>query len=160
MTRVAVIGIGQEFRGDDAIGLEAVHRWEEKFPETAHRPEVEIEACELPGLSLLDLFDGADTAILVDAVQGSDAPGTIHRLSEEQLASFTSDSKSAHGWGVAETLKLRRSISHETHPTIRIIGIEIEQVQLASLISADVREQLPALCEVIQAEVQTALKNM
>ena len=51
MTRVAVIGIGQSLRGDDAAGLEAVRRWEEKFHETANRLEIRVEASELPGLA-------------------------------------------------------------------------------------------------------------
>lgn len=159
MTRVAVIGIGQGFRGDDAIGLEAVGRWEEKFPETAHRPEVQIEACELPGLSLLDLLNEVDAAILVDAVQSKATPGTIHLLGEEQLASFTSDSKSAHGWGAAETLELRRSLGNETHPSIRVIGIEIEAVQLGSGISVAVQEKIPEVCAAIQKEVAAALQK-
>src|SRR5689334_15543821 len=103
---IAVIGIGQSLRGDDAVGLEAIQQWREKFPETASRPEVRIEASELPGLALLDTLSNIESAILVDAVHSSAQPGTIYRLNENELASFTSDSKSAHGWGVAETLRL------------------------------------------------------
>ena len=83
MTKVAVIGIGQSLRGDDAAGLEAIRQWQEKFPETASRPEVRVEASELPGFALLDMLEDVDAAILVDAVQSSAQPGTIHRLSRE-----------------------------------------------------------------------------
>jgi hydrogenase maturation protease len=157
MTRVAVIGIGQSFRGDDAVGLEAVRQWGEKFPETAHRFEVRVEASELPGLSLLDLLEDVDSAILVDAVQSSAEPGTIHRLSENELATFTSDSKSAHGWGVAETLKVRHLISDNLSPTIRLIGIEIEQTDLGADLSEAVKKKIPNVCEAIQQEVESAL---
>lgn len=157
MTRVAVIGIGQSFRGDDAVGLEAVRQWEEKFPETANRLEVRVEASELPGLSLLDMLDDIDTAILVDAVQSSATLGTIHRLSENELAAFTSDSKSAHGWGVAETLNLRHLTSDNHSPTIRLIGIEIEQTDLGSGLSETVKKKIPNVCEAIQQEVESAL---
>ncbi len=51
MTKVAVIGIGQSLRGDDAAGLIAVRQWQEKYPQTASRPEVRIETDELPGLA-------------------------------------------------------------------------------------------------------------
>ncbi|MCK7527480.1 MAG: hypothetical protein MZV64_62685 [Ignavibacteriales bacterium] len=60
VTKVAVIGIGQSLRGDDAAGLEAVRQWREKFPETASRLEVQVEAGELPGLALLDVLNDVD----------------------------------------------------------------------------------------------------
>jgi hydrogenase maturation protease len=156
VTRVAVIGIGQSLRGDDAAGLEAVRQWQEKFPETAGRPEVQIEASELPGLALLDTLNEVDAAILVDAIQGSN-PGVIHRLSEEELTAFTSDSKSAHGWGVAETLRLRKKLT-DAKANLRIIGIEAEQIEIGAGLSKVVEEALPKVCEVIQAEINHLLQ--
>lgn len=156
MTRIVVIGIGQGLRGDDAAGLEAVHRWEEKFPKTAARPEVRVEASELPGLALIDLLKDVEAAILVDAIQSSAKPGTVHRLSEEELASFTSDSKSAHGWGVAETLRMRSQLT-DAKVNIRIIGIEAEQLELGTGLSKAIEDVMPILCEVIEEEIRTLL---
>jgi len=156
MTKVAVIGIGQSLRGDDVAGLEAVRQWMEKFPETATRPEVRVEASELPGLALLDVLEGVEAAILVDAVQSTNEPGMIHRLCEEELASFTSNSKSVHGWGVAETLQLRRKLS-STKMNIRIIGIEVEQVETGTQMSKSVEVALPNSCYIIEKEIQHLL---
>jgi len=156
VTRVAVIGIGQSLRGDDAVGLEAIRQWQEKFPETANRLEVQIEASELPGLALIDALNKVDAAILVDAVQSFTKPGTIHRLSEEELAAFTSDSKSAHGWGVAETLQLRKKLT-DVKTKIRIIGIEVEQIEIGAGLSKMIVETLPRVCEAIEAEVNNFL---
>jgi hydrogenase maturation protease len=157
VTRVAVIGIGQSLRGDDAVGLEAIRQWREKFPETASRPEVQIEASELPGLALLDTLNKVDAAILVDAVQSFTKPGTIHRFNEEELVAFTSDSKSAHGWGVAETLQLRNRLGN-AKTNIRIVGIEVEQTTIGAGLSKTVEEAIPKVCEVIEAETNDFLK--
>ena len=106
---IVVIGIGQTLRGDDGAGLEAVRRWQEKYPATAAR--VRVELSELPGLGLIDLLSGADAAVIVDAVQSeSAAPGTVLRLGPEEAAAFTPGSGSAHGWGAAETLTLGRTL--------------------------------------------------
>ncbi len=156
MKKVAVIGIGQSLRGDDAAGLEAVRRWQEKFPETANRLEVQVEACELPGLALIDLLNDIDAAILVDAVQSTGNPGTIHRLDESDLASFGSGSRSAHGWGVAETLHMRNQLT-DAEVNIRIIGIEAEQMELGALLSKPVEDAMPDLCDVIENEVHALL---
>jgi hydrogenase maturation protease len=154
MTTVAVIGIGQSLRGDDAAGLESIRQWREKYPETASRPEVQVEASELPGLALLDMIKDVDAAILVDAVQSSALPGSIHRLNENNLSSFTSDAKSAHGWGVAETLGMGRLLGGKDIP-IRLIGIEAGQMTLGRGMSEAVQDSIPAVCKVIQEEIES-----
>jgi len=157
MKKVAVIGIGQSLRGDDAAGLEAVRQWMEKFSETANRPEVRIEASELPGLALLDVFNDVNIAILVDAVQSSAKPGTIHRLNENELSTFTSDAKSAHGWGVAETLQLRSQLT-DGEANIRIIGIEAGQTELGAGLSKAVEDAMPEVCAAIEQEINSLLR--
>lgn len=85
MTKIAVIGIGQSMRGDDAAGIEAVRQWSEKYPETAVRPEIQIEADELPGLGSLDTLHEVDAAVLVDAVQSAAKPGRSIALMKTNL---------------------------------------------------------------------------
>lgn len=157
--KIAVIGIGQSLRGDDAAGPEAVRQWKEKFPETANRSEVRIETSELPGLSLLDILDDVDAAILVDAVQSSAKPGTIHRLGEDQLLSFTSDAKSAHGWGIAETLVMGRLLERIKDIPLRVIGMEAEQMIMGAAMSESVKACIPVACEAIQEEIRLFLDN-
>jgi hydrogenase maturation protease len=156
MKTIVVIGIGQSLRGDDAAGLEAVRQWREKFPETATRPEVRVEASELPGVGLLDLFADADAAVLVDAVQSGVKAGTIHQISPQELAGFASESKSAHGWGVAETLELAHQLNLSL-PRIRLIGIEVSQMEIGASLSGTVENALPAVCLAIEDEVNKLL---
>jgi hydrogenase maturation protease len=158
--KIAVIGIGQSLRGDDAVGLEAVRLWQGRYPETANLPGLRVEVTEIPGLALLDLLEGSEAAVLVDAVRSSATPGTLHRLSLDQLSSFTADSKSAHGWGVAETLQMDRLLnpSRQNIP-IRVIGIEAEQILMGGSLSATIDQVLPKVCEIIDEEVRTLLKK-
>jgi len=156
--KIAVIGIGQSLRGDDAAGLDAIHQWQKEYPETANRPEVHAEASELPGLALIDLLNDMDAAVIVDAVKSSAKPGTIHRLSAEELSAFTPDAQSAHGWGVAETLQLGRKLDPRLERLpIRLVGIEAEQMAMGAGLSQNVAEAIPALCRTIEDEVQTFL---
>jgi hydrogenase maturation protease len=158
--KIAVIGIGQSLRGDDAVGLEAVRQWQEKYPETANRSDILVEVSESPGLALLDMLDGSEAAVLVDAIQCYSVPGTIHTLIPEQLSAFTTDAKSAHGWGVAETLHLGRLLNptRQTIP-IQLIGVEVDQLQMGTGLSKTVQQSLPRVCETIQNKVQTLLTN-
>jgi len=154
--KIAVIGIGQSLRGDDAAGLEAVRLWQEKYPQSAAR--VRMELAELPGSGLLDLLEGIDAAILVDAVHSSAAPGTLIRIGPEDLASFTPDARSAHGWGVAETLQLGRSLYPSLASCcITLIGIVGKQFDLGAELSLQVHAALTGSATMIEKEVQGLL---
>src|SRR5512142_290651 len=121
--RLTVIGMGQTLRGDDAAGIEAVRRWERLFPGTAGRPDVNVQYSELPGLGLMDLLEGYDAAVLVDAVSSAAAAGKVYRLDPDQLESFGVGGKSAHGWGIAETLQMDRQMNPTRRMRIRLVGI-------------------------------------
>ena len=158
--KIAVIGIGQSLRGDDGVGIIAVRQWQENYPETANRSDIKVDVSELPGLALIDLLEGSEAAILVDALKCYSVPGSIHTLQTEQLSAFTADAKSAHGWGVAETLRLERMLNpHRQLITIQLIGVEVEQMQMGFGLSKTVEFVLPRVCEAIQNQVQTLLAN-
>ena len=152
---ILLVGIGQSLRGDDAAGLEAVRLWQASYLENT--PEVQVEFCELPGLDLLNLLAGPSTAILVDAVVSGAAPGTVHILDREQLAAFLPGSNSAHGWGVAETLKIGSLVDPQALPgKIILIGIEASQMELGAGLSRDVKNALGEVVRVIQEEIEKA----
>ncbi len=156
--RVTVIGIGQSLRGDDAAGVEAVRLWARLYAATSARAEVTVQCAELPGLGLLALLDGFDAAVIVDAVVSAGPAGTIYRLGLDQLDSFDTASKSAHGWGIAESLRLDRQVNTDQKPIrIRLVAIEAEQMELGRSLSEAVEQAMPAACAAIEAEVQAVL---
>ena len=156
MPTIAVIGVGQSLRGDDAAGLEAVRLWQKKYPQTAARLRVELS--ELPGLGLLDLLDGMEAAILVDAVQAEADFGRLILLGPDKLASFSPDARSAHGWGVAETLQLGRSLDPEgTQCRVTLLGIVGRDFTLGAGLSLEVQKALAGAAESIEKEVQDLL---
>ena len=72
---VRIIGLGNELRGDDAVGLLAARRLRQAV---GNRAEV-IEA-EMAGVDLIELMEGARVVILIDAARSGKNPGMIHRL--------------------------------------------------------------------------------
>lgn len=156
--KIAVIGIGQSLRGDDGAGLEAVRQWREQYLEMASRPEVRAETNELPGLALMDFIHENDAVILVDAVRSHAKVGTIHRIEAENLLAFTSDSQSAHGWGVGETLQLACQLNPalKNYP-IKLIGIEAGSITMGPGLSKAVQNAMPLACCTIQTEIEKLL---
>lgn len=154
---IKIIGIGQSMRGDDAAGLAAVQRWYETYQVRVSRPHVQYELAELPGLGLLSLLEGARVAILVDAVHSDSKAGTVHVFSENQLEAFTEGAGSAHGWGVAETLSLRRKLMPSALPEkLILIGIEAGQLNLGESLSPEVEAALPEVRRLIEQYINTA----
>ena len=145
-------------RGDDAAGIEAVRQWANIYSATASRGRVTVQYGELPGLALLAMLEGFDAAVVVDALEATAPAGTIYRLNPDELASFSTGSKSAHGWGVAETLQLGRQLQTlPEHVRIPLVGIVAAQMELGQPISSQVAKALFSACEAIEAEVREAL---
>jgi hydrogenase maturation protease len=73
--RTVVIGVGNDFRGDDGAGPAVLARLTAVVP-----PGVELVASDGEPANLLMAWDGASLAIVVDAMQAGEAPpGTLHR---------------------------------------------------------------------------------
>jgi hydrogenase maturation protease len=154
--KIIVIGIGQSLRADDAAGLEVVRTWQAQHPASAG--QVHVHLSELPGLGLLDLLDDMDAAILVDALKATSSAGTVICLDQDELAAFNPDAGSAHGWGVAETLKLGRTLNPALEKCrVILIGIVGKDFSMGAGISTQVRAALAKAADLLELEVQRAL---
>ena len=70
------------------------------------------------------MMRGADGVIIIDAVQSTAVPGTLHCF-DAQDPVVESELLSSHGFGVAATLELGRVLG-ELPQHIRIVGIEMD----------------------------------
>ena len=154
---VVVCGLGQTLRRDDAVGLEAVRRWQASDRRVAAHPAVAVHLLELPGLALLDALEGAQAALLVDAVNSGAPAGTLHHLPAERLAAFAAGAASAHGWGVAETLKLAHTLGRRLPPVVEVLAIEAADLRLGTSLTPEVAAALPAATAAIAAWVRRHL---
>ena len=70
-----VIGLGAEFRRDDGVGLIVARELG-----CLHLPGVRVAETPSGASGLLDLWQGASTVILVDAMRSGRPPGTVARF--------------------------------------------------------------------------------
>jgi hydrogenase maturation protease len=121
VSRTIVIGVGNCFRGDDAAGREVARRVRERVP-----GELEVVVCELEPTRLIDAWDGADRAFVVDAVASGAEPGTVHRFDATAEALPSREFRSStHALGIGETIELSRAIG-KLPARIIVFGIEGE----------------------------------
>ena len=101
-----VIGVGNRWRTDDAVGLDVVGRLRGTLPD-----EVELMEREGEPTSLIDAWEGADAVWVVDAVSSGAKAGTLHRLDagERELPAELFRA-STHHFGLAEAVELARAV--------------------------------------------------
>ncbi|MHC1586698.1 MAG: hydrogenase maturation protease [Candidatus Hecatellaceae archaeon] len=141
--------------GDDGVGVYAAKKLaEQKLP-----PNVEVVEAGTPGLNLISLLEGADAAIIVDALKLGKPKGSIHRLDPKKLETLSLP-LSAHELGVAEALKLGFKLFPEKMPKhLVIIGVEVgETTSFKVGLSPEVERALPKLIEEVLREAERLLK--
>jgi hydrogenase maturation protease len=121
VSRTVVIGVGNAFRGDDAAGREVATRVRERVPD-----ELEVVVCELEPTRLIDAWEGAEAAFVVDAVSSGAEPGIVHRFDATSRPLPSREFRSStHALGIGETIELARAIGKLPSRVI-VFGIEGE----------------------------------
>jgi hydrogenase maturation protease len=114
-----IIGVGNEYRGDDAVGLIVARRLKERLGDS-----VTILEQSGDGAALMEAWRGAETVIIIDAVMSGAAPGTIRRFdASAHLIPKGAFRCSTHACGVAEAIELARALCNFPQHLV-IYGIE------------------------------------
>jgi hydrogenase maturation protease len=118
--RVAVIGIGNIFLGDDGFGPLVVETFRCRF---ACEPTIEIHDLGAPGLDLAPYLYGKDLVVLVDAVQAEGPPGTLSHYCEGDFVSRSARLRiTGHDPGLWEALAHLR-LAGQSPSELIIIGV-------------------------------------
>lgn len=148
MSDLLVLGLGNVLCSDDGVGVAALHRiltrWE---------PPPGTEALDggTLGLSLLPLLEDAKAAILLDAIRTDDPPGTLVRLEGDEVGPAVAHRLSVHQVGVADLLDAAR-LRGRVPPTLILLGVVPESLELGVTLSAPVAATLEALCKCAMSE--------
>jgi hydrogenase maturation protease len=140
-----VIGVGNPYRRDDGVGPAVAARVADGLGSGDHR---HVRVCEHDGepAGLLDLWDGARTAIVVDSVRSGAAPGTVHRTTLHDAARAAAPRGSTHGLGLGDAVELARALGRLPQ-TMVVVGIEAGDTGHGSGLSdpvADAAERVAA----------------
>jgi hydrogenase maturation protease len=104
--RAVVIGVGNEFRRDDGAGPEVVARLRGQVPDG-----VELLINDGEPARLIEAWDGARLAIVVDAIRAEPAvPGRLHRLVLHQAGVAEVRPVSSHGLGLDSAIGLAQAL--------------------------------------------------
>ncbi len=143
-----IIGIGNEYRGDDAAGLIVARRLKERLADS-----VAILEQSGDGAALMEAWRGAERVIIVDAVMSGAAPGTIRRFDASAQPVPTSPFRcSTHAFGVAEAIELARALARLPRSLV-VYGIEGKNFAAGAGLSAEVEKAASEVARRLLTEV-------
>jgi hydrogenase maturation protease len=153
--RVAVIGVGNLDRGDDAAGRQVARRLRE-----AGGGEAEIVDLDGEATSILTALEKAEVAFLIDACIWRGPAGTIHRYDLiDGLPAAAHFGLSSHGFGLAEAIELAKTVGQlPTHSVVYAIEGECFDIgaPLSDAVAHAVEEVAMQVAEEIRALKRSA----
>jgi hydrogenase maturation protease len=145
---LALIGVGNRFRRDDAAGLEVASRLRATHPPGIRILEEEGE----PG-SLIHDFELMQEVLIIDAVSTGGTPGDLYRFdaTREPLPAETFRS-STHALGVGDAIELARELDR-LPPRLAVYGIEGESFEAGEWLTPAVEATVSKLVAELHHEL-------
>lgn len=154
MSKTVVIGVGNEFRGDDGVGREVIRRLEGRVPVGVDLRESSGEA-----LSLMELWSEASAVILVDASDAEEEPGSVSRMDASQSALPSSFfHASTHAFSVADGIEMARSLGQLPERVI-VYGIQGDRFEHGKHLSAAAESGIAEVVDQILKELARNTAN-
>jgi len=149
--RILVIGVGNEYRSDDAVGLVVARRLRQLSIGNVTVIEVSGE-----GTDLMESWKGADTVIIVDAASSGAKPGTIHRIDARAQRIPTGLLRySTHAFSVGEAVELARAMNR-LPPRMVVYGVEGERFDEGTVLSRAVQGSVDTVVDLVLKQLRTA----
>lgn len=143
-----VIGIGNLFRNDDAVGRQVARKLRGRLPHA-----VRILECGGETTELMAAWELADCVLVIDALCSGEAVGNVRRIDVSQhVLPANLKQTSTHALGLAEAIELARALDLLPEKFI-VFGIEGEDFEHGQTLSPAVEEAIDRCCQLVDAEL-------
>ncbi|MEU6054561.1 hydrogenase maturation protease [Streptomyces xanthochromogenes] len=151
-TRIAVIGVGNDFRRDDGTGWAVIDRLRRRAEGCPLPADTVLARCDGDPVRLMELWEGTDLAVVVDAAHAHPSrPGLVHRL-ELDAGGPRSHTTSSHGLGLGEAVELARVLGRLPRRLV-VYAVEGADSSLGTGLSEPVEAVIEPLAEDVEAEI-------
>ncbi len=147
-SRCVVIGVGNPYRRDDGIGGAVIALLRDAGPYEVSYVELDGEATRL-----IDAWDGADLAVVVDACQSGGSSGEIHRIDLDHSSLPNRPAVlSGHATGLVEAIELATALGRMPS-RLRVIAVEGTDFGAGDQMSPGMRAAVPLAVQAVLAEL-------
>ena len=155
--RVLVLGIGNPLLRDDGIGPRIVEELRGRISNT----NVALEETNLAGMSLVEILSDYSHAIIIDAIQTGEKPGTLYRLTPENFQSSSNVSISQHHIGILQALQLGKELAQPMPEKVVLIAVEAEDIHnFGEGLTPHIEEAVPAVVARVLAELNSIMQSI
>lgn len=152
--RHVVIGVGSEYRRDDGVGLVVADRLRTCVP-----PGVDVVGCEQEPSRLLDAWQGAEAAFVVDAAGSGAEPGTLHRFDASEGAIPERIFRtSTHAFGVGEAVELARALG-KLPRRVLVYGVEGGEFSAGEGLTAAVAAAVEPIARAVLDDLERLMRE-
>jgi len=153
--RIILIGLGNQFRGDDGVGLYIARMVSEQLPEI-----IEVIDGVPDGYALLDSWDNSSRVYIFDCAVSGKTPGTIFRFDalNKEIPTDYFDGFSTHSISLVDALKMAR-VMNRLPRSIIVYGIEGKEYSAGDRLSPEVRQSADKLADVVIREIKSLINN-
>ena len=135
--------------GDDGIGVRVVQELKERYRFPAG---VEFLDGGTLGLDLLPRLEGVERLLIVDAVETGGAPGTVIRLSGDEIPVAMATKLSPHQMGLKDLLSVATLMDYRIGEMV-FWGVQPERIDMGLELSAAATAAMEPLGEEILGEL-------
>jgi hydrogenase maturation protease len=146
--KTLILGVGNYLLSDDGVSVHAIERMLTLNQLPAEIQVVDGGTC---GLDLLQYLEGVSRLIIIDAVNNRGEPGTLIRLTGDQVPAYLSLKISPHDIGLPDllaTAKLRDLYPQQ----VVVLGIQPESLAVGVELTPAVAARLDELVQVVIEE--------
>ena len=149
MDRVKIIGMGNEDRQDDGIGIVIAQRMKAIVP-----PGVTVKIARREALELLDFWKNANKVMVIDAVNGGGMVGKVYRFSvDKEPLPCEFSNYSTHSFSLDQVIELAKNLD-QLPPELIIFGIQGKNFQVGRGISKELERNIERVVSLISDEVK------
>ncbi|MBF0334067.1 MAG: HyaD/HybD family hydrogenase maturation endopeptidase [Alphaproteobacteria bacterium] len=157
--KVVVLGIGNILLSDEGVGVRAVDALVERW---TLPPEVKVIDGGTMGMELLDHIAGAGHLVVVDAVRAHRPPGTVFKLTGDEVPAFFKTKLSPHQIGLSDVLATL-ILTDEQPVSLALVGVQPvtlgTNMALSPEVEAKIDEVIALIIEEIEGQGLTATRK-
>jgi hydrogenase maturation protease len=145
-----IIGVGNPVRTDDGVGLRAARELATLLAGDTGFATAELHC---GGMQLMEAMAGYDRAVVIDAMLGGAAPGTVCAFAPEEIPN-TRTTNSTHDGNLQSALEFARAVGIPVPGRIRIWAVQAEDVDtLGERLTPAVERAVPGLVRDVMREL-------
>lgn len=131
VNKILIIGLGNEYISDDAVGILTVRELQQKFVSNNELPfrfDIKFEEASIGGLGLIDYITGYDVCVIIDAFYTQQKKvGTLYRY-VQRTDNEIKNIKSSHQINLSQVLLLGKLLNIKIPSLVIVYGIEVKDI--------------------------------